>query len=523
MNKDLAANHPTQTLYRNWRERFVRPMLIGILVFGLLAVIPAFFSASSLILDVIYSVGYLFVVLVAVGNFPYAVKIGTVLFVAYALGVSELWSTSILGDALFFFLGFVVLTSMMVSSRAGFIATAITIVTFGVMGWLTLSGRIVLLTANAIPARLPDWLSGAATTLLFSITIVLGLQQLQREFENSQQNTAKALSELEVEQSSLEARVGERTVQLKAVNEVGRVASAILEPNELSARAVNLITDQFGFYYAAMFLLDEKGEWAELQAATGEAGRLLKENKHRLRVGGKSMVGTAISTSNTRIAMDVGAEPIRFENPLLPYTRSEIALPLIVGDHVLGALDVQSTKEAAFGPQEIDTLQSMASQVAITIENARLFQESKRNLEEMQTIQRQYVADAWKPLAQAGDLEYGVGDEEMLDDTSKLQVPLTLREEVIGQINLASETEWTTEQKNLIEAVATQTALALENARLVEQSQSSAARDRLLAEITGKIWSSPTVEGILQSAVRELGRALDATEAVIELKVDSND
>jgi GAF domain-containing protein len=285
---------------------------------------------------------------------------------------------------------------------------------------------------------------------------------------------------------------------------------------------VHLISDQFGYYYAAIFVTDEKGEWAILHDATGEAGRVLRENKHRLRVGGNSMVGTAVSTGQPRIAQDVGAEPIRFENPLLPYTRSEIALPLVVGDRVLGVLDVQSTKRSAFGPQEIETLQSMARQVAIAFENARLFQEAQKGLTEMQAIQRQYVLEAWSPLAGNEELEYKIGDEDAREGATEVDVPLALRDEIIGKISLTAEADWTPEQRNLIEAVATQAALALENARLVEESQSSAARERLLAEISGKVWASTTIDGILQTAVRELGRALDASEASIELKMDNN-
>ena len=164
---------------------------------------------------------------------------------------------------------------------------------------------------------------------------------------------------------------------------MGRASSAVLDPNELINQVANLITDQFDYYYTALFLVDPTGRWAELKSATGEAGRVLKENKHRLEVGGKSMVGTAISTRSPRVALDVGAEPTRFENPLLPYTRSEIALPLLVGERVLGALDVQSTREGAFGPQEIETLQGMANQISIALENASLFQQIQQTLDEI--------------------------------------------------------------------------------------------------------------------------------------------
>jgi GAF domain-containing protein len=231
------------------------------------------------------------------------------------------------------------------------------------------------------------------------------------------------------------------------------------------------------------------------------------------------MVGMAISTREARIAQDVGAEPVRFENPLLPYTRSEIALPLLVGDRILGALDVQSTKAGVFGPQEIETLQGMANQVGTALENARLFQETQRNLTEMRAIQRQYVLESWRPISRDEDLQYIIGDDDLPQDSPKLEIPISLRDEIIGKISLTSETEWTLDQQNLVEAVATQAALALENARLVEESQSSAVREHQLAEITGKIWASSTLDGILQVAVRELGQALDASEATIELKV----
>jgi GAF domain-containing protein len=520
----LQAKQPgvdiSQTLYQNWRANFVRPMLIGALIFGLLALVPALIGAQSYILDGVFICAYLVLILVTVFEFPYWLRMGLFLSIIYALGLSELFSTGILGDGTFFFLAFIVIATMMFSPRVGIIATGLSLLTFAVLGLLTLSGTIGFLNPRVVPAVPADWFSAAAITLLFSSTIIIGLRQLQTEFVDSQKQTANVLRELEVERGSLEDRVAARTLQLRAVNEVGRVASGILNPEQLITQVVNLITDQFGYYYSALFLVDEKHEWAELHDATGEAGRVLRENRHRLRVGGNSMVGTAISTGQARISQDVGAEPIRFENPLLPYTRSEIALPLIVGDAVLGALDVQSTQEAAFGPQEIDTLQSMVSQVAIAFENARLFQSAQQNIEEMRSIQRQYVVNSWNPIAAGQELKYQVGDEDFRSETEDLNVPLTLRDEIIGQINLASDGEWTAEQKNLIEAVATQAALALENARLVEQSQSSASREHLLADITGKVWASTTVDGILQAAVRELGRAMDASEVSIELRMD---
>jgi len=199
---------------------------------------------------------------------------------------------------------------------------------------------------------------------------------------------------------NLEGLVRQRTAQLQTTNEVGQAVSSILDPDQLVRHVVQLISERFGFYYAAIFLLDESGGWADLREATGEAGRILKERQHRLQVGGRSMVGSAISTRQARIALDVGAEPIRFDNPLLPDTRSEIALPLMVGERVLGALDVQSTKEAAFSQDDIQTLQNLANQVTVAIENARLFVQTQ-NLARRQAL----INDITARIQRAPDIQ----------------------------------------------------------------------------------------------------------------------
>jgi len=325
---------------------------------------------------------------------------------------------------------------------------------------------------------------------------------------------------LEALQTRLEQEVAERTKQLTASNEVSRVASSSLDPDEMLTRVVNLFTEQFGYYFAAIYLLDPSEKWAELKEATGEAGKLLMQNHHRLEVSGKNVVGGAVREKSPRIHQNVSEEKQRYENPLLPYTRSEIALPLVVADRVLGALNVHSTKDSDFGSDILRTLQNMAGQVAIALENARLFQEAQQNIRELRAIQQQYLLTGWSGLTnQPEELEYGVGDE--LDGISKkMDVSISLRDQILGQISLQSNEEWTAEQKGLVDAVATQAAIALENARLVSETRQVALRERMLAEINSKIWSSATIDSVLQTAVKELGRRLDASRATIELNVE---
>jgi GAF domain-containing protein len=332
----------------------------------------------------------------------------------------------------------------------------------------------------------------------------------------------RMVARLDELQSTLEQQVKERTRQLTATNEVGRVATSILDPDKLLSRVANLITEQFNYYYTAIYLLDPSEKWAELKEATGQAGGVLKQNRHRLEVSGRSMVATCIRERMPRIAQNTADEKQRFENPLLPYTRSEIALPLIIGDRVLGALDVQSTKSADFGMEVIETMQNMASQVAVALENARLFQEAQQSITELRSIQKQYLLEGWTSIkSYSEDLEYGIGEPSETANQA-MNSSISLRDQILGQVTLERRDEWTTDQQSLVDAVTAQAAIALENARLVSESRQIAMRERTLAEINSKIWSSSSVDGILQTVVRELGKRLDASNASIELNLDDN-
>lgn len=179
-----------------------------------------------------------------------------------------------------------------------------------------------------------------------------------------------------------------RAIQLEASSQVGRAITSVLSLDDLLAEIVNLIRDRFGFYHAGIFLLDDTGEWAVLRQASGEAGQRMLAKKHRLAVGGHSIVGWVIGNRQPRIALDVGTDAVHFRNPELPHTRSEMALPLVIGDRLLGTLDVQSTEEAAFDEEDVAILSLMADQVAVAIENALKFSEEATILEATSPLYR---------------------------------------------------------------------------------------------------------------------------------------
>ncbi len=185
-----------------------------------------------------------------------------------------------------------------------------------------------------------------------------------------------------LENQRLLIQMERRATQLEAVSKVSTAASTVLETDTLLDEVVNLIRDQFDFYYVGLFLLDAAREWAILRAGTGQAGRTQLERKHRLQIGGQSMIGWSITNRQARIALDVGEDAVQFKNPILPDTRSEMALPLISRDEVLGALTVQSTVQNAFSDADITSLQAMADQVANAIANSRLLEQTQTALTE---------------------------------------------------------------------------------------------------------------------------------------------
>jgi GAF domain-containing protein/HAMP domain-containing protein len=212
-------------------------------------------------------------------------------------------------------------------------------------------------------------------------TMTTQLRELMERLEQRVAERTRALQEANY-------AIQRRATQLEASVEVGRAITSIFDVDQLLRKTTELIREQFGFYHAGIFLVDETGEWAVLQEATGEAGAEMKAQGHRLAVGETSMVGWTALHRQPRITLYAGADAVRFANPLLPYTRSEMTLPLLVGGQLLGVLNVQSTEEAAFDEDDIRVLQSMANQVAVAIQNARRVSDEALLLEATSPIYR---------------------------------------------------------------------------------------------------------------------------------------
>jgi len=354
--------------------------------------------------------------------------------------------------------------------------------------------------------------------------------------------------------TGLEQQVAERTRslarrarQIEAAAEVGRVVTSVLDPTELLERVAQAIGEHFNFYHVGIFLLDDQREWAVLRAANSPGGQELLARGHRVKVGGESLVGWVAYHCRPRLALDLEAESSPFPETLLPDTRSEMALPIMAADRILGVLDVQSKRKAAFDNQDLAVLQLVAEQVAVAIENARLFAEAQATLRELRTFYRTYSQEAWRELV-ARQMErpgYRFGPTGLTPDpgdyrpeiaeavqagrpvvhvdgggSPTLAIPLMLRGQIIGALDFRrapGDPDWSEEELTLAQAVAEQVALALENARLFEVAQTRAAREQTLSQMTAHLTRSIDMDTVLQTAVRELGQLLDAAEVSVHI------
>ncbi len=353
-----------------------------------------------------------------------------------------------------------------------------------------------------------------------------------------------AAGQLEKILASMESRVAERTEelakitqnsevranQLQAIAQVARAVSSLQDLDELLPLITDRISRSFGYYHVGIFLIDQSGSFAVLQASNSEGGKRMLERRHRLRVGQTGIVGYVTSSGRPRIALDVGDDAIFFNNPDLPKTRSEMALPLLIGEKVIGALDVQSEEAGAFSEEDISVLSLLADQISIAIQNSRLYAETRQALAETKALYSQSVTESWNLMARnlirgyryiSGKVEPITRELDDVDIGQMLEIPVVSRGEIFGRVKIRLPeklAESTSEDDlRLYELIAERLALALDNARLVEESQHRAAIERAISQMSGKIGAFTDIDAILQTTVQELGYLVNDSDIIIQL------
>ncbi len=459
-----------------------------------------------------------------------------------------------------------VISAILLGKRSIYFVPPITVAAALLIAYFDLNGRIAYVPVGLDDAIvLPILLIGCAGIIQLLTSRLNDSVQRARKSEEMQR-----LENLELEdlRASLEKRVNQRTFELDAANhnnekrakqfeaiaQVTRTISSIQNLDTILPRITQVISEQFGHYHTGIFMLDDTREHAILRAANSEGGLGMLANKHKLLIGQTGIVGYVTATGQPRIALDVGTDATYFDNPFLPNTHSEIALPLRIAGQVIGALDVQSEDSNAFTEGDIEVLSTLADQVSIAIQNARTLEEARKSLAEAQSAFGQVSQEAWKimrpetvgvgyhlseqtakrlekPL-EGSEIEQALIEGETIivtenENTSSLTIPIRLRNNVIGVMSLKTngDTIITQDEIDIAEAISARLSLAIETATLLRSTQRRADIEKITTDISAKVSSSTRFETILQTAAQELSRALGGEVIVqiepIVMKMDS--
>lgn len=522
--------------YHQWQEQFLRIVFYAASAIGLPAVIAGSFGTSNGAIIGVYIGAYIILLLVTFIKLPYWQKSVVLLALIYALGFVGLLENGIWGDARVFFLGFITMATLLFSASAGIIATIISLVSITVVALMVLSERFHLVGTSVGSGNLEEWLTGVIGMIILTAVIISAVNAIQKEFEKARKRTSNYLQSLIDQQGSLEERVEERTrelnrrsSQLEAAAQIARAAAEVHDLKELLDNVVRQISSRFGFYHAGIFLTDPSGQKLNLAAASSDGGQRMLARGHKLEIGRQGIVGFAAYQKRSRIAQDVGNDEAFFNNPDLPDTHSEVALPLIVQDRLIGVLDIQSQAHDAFSLDDVYALQTMADQIAMAIENTRLIERSRSAISDLEAISASGTMKAWKDqLANQirGYTYTSIGVEPIGRRNSSLstgnekviKIGLNLRGREIGAISLQrkqTDPTWTAIDKDMLERIATQVVLSLENARLLEESQKNAVREQTVNELSSHFSNSLDVDTLLQNAVREIHRLPQVSEVSV--------
>ncbi|HRV90831.1 MAG TPA: GAF domain-containing protein [Anaerolineae bacterium] len=368
---------------------------------------------------------------------------------------------------------------------------------------------------------------------------------------------------------NLAQKASNRTRELETVIRVSQRLSSILELNDLMREVVTLTKETFGYYHVHIYLLDEERNTLIMAEGYGEVGAEMKRRNHQIPLNApKSLVARVAREKQVILVKNVQLDPSWLPNPLLPDTRSEMAIPVQYGARtdVVGVLDVQSDQVGGLSDEDKPVMQALADQIATAVRNARLFTETQETLNTAQRLQALYLGTAWEKLMQSRETEFEYHQSSVLhalpeipnpeaEDALKqgrtvyvnlqeashtdnengasqldgafgaLATPLKIRGETIGVFGIQHHEpgrRWTSDEIALIEAVSEQMSLALENARLFEETGRRASRERIIADVTQQVWSADEIEAVMRTAVTQLGEKLQASEVIIRLGSGTN-
>jgi GAF domain-containing protein len=532
-NKTSSLQSAPAFDYRNWREYFIVTILRIASVLGV-ALIAISFPTATTTDRILFPILYLALLVITILRVNYSIRAFALLFMVFTIGVNSILAWGPWIDGSVFFIAFIALSALLFDQRVDIVALSISIFTFILIAALQQLG-IYQFRATNVPVTSPiDWISYTIDFSVISVVLIIAIDQFKREFANlvrDMQNTFKTIT---TERAQLEDRVRERTdefesraAQLRSSAGISRTIAEMQDISELMEATTKLTSDQFGYYHVGLYLLDERKKTAFLQAASSASGKQLVGQGFRVEPDRLNLINLVVENNRPYIASDI--DSINFvRDTNFPLTRSRMILPLTVRNNVIGILDMHSEQPQLFSMQDAEVLQTLADLVAISIDNVRLINETKNLVHQLEANTSAQTRETWTKFTSRHKPAYrytpaGVRPlftSNKQDDLNGLRVPLVLHGQNIGNIVLkrkGAAATWSERERILVEKVANQVALALENSRLVDETQKNALRDQMIANISARVRETLDVESVLRTATTELRRVFDLKEAEISI------
>ena len=544
------------------RERILQSFSLiasGIGIGVLVLLVPNFIQLQRWGLIGVYS-GCLVALLVVafIRRIPYLIRGLVVLIVVYTISLGSLLIYGLSGNGPLLLTGFAALAAIILGERPGTVA--------GILTFATMSASLYLILNNIHPlppietqsnATLSDWINHTLIVTLLAAVFNISLSVLVKGLRNALAEQKQIGMALALERNLLEERVTERTgdlerraYELETVSKFARDISQINDFDELLERAVDLIQSEYHLYHAGIYLTEAHREFASLRRGSGEAGRTMVAMDFRVPLSDAQPVAVAIVKNEVRLTQDVLNDPLFVRNPLLAETRAQLAIPLVADGKVIGALDAQSNIRRFFKPNDIRSLEITADQLAVAIAKALIVQQLSSALAEMRESTNQATREDWQKFHRSvrrnfsyqirqGKVESGLTaliEHSEAYETGKaviqkltdaqsgfpytlISLPIKSRDLVLGSLNLRFNSgQISSNIIELLDSVANRLALAIENARLIEENQMKAARDQTVGDISAKVRAEADIDKVMRIVATELGRSLGVSDVIVQLR-----
>lgn len=529
MSNNLGSTMPAFDL-NGWRERFIFIILRLVSLVGIFAIVVSF-PISTIFARIVFIGTYLALLAATLLKVKYAVRVNTLLLTIFIIGANALLSWGPWADGSLFLLTVVILSTIFLDRHRDILFLVVSTLTIIAIALLH-EFDIVQTAANVPAIALSDWAVYIIDFIVVGAILLTAASQFKKTLLHTIESMQSTVDESVSEKKQLENAARKHQVELETRMEQVRMSSNAIRSVanaenviELLDTIAKLISEKFGYYHVGVFILDEQKRNAFAQASSSAIGAELLGRAFRLSPDKTDPLSSVVTANQPAVMSD--AEPKSFfRDANFPLTRSRMILPLAIRHDVIGLLDIHSDQSQAISTHDAEIMQTLADLTAISFENIRLITETKSLISQLEINTAIQTKRTWTKLTSKQKPAYQytpagvrpIFSPDKRVEAGDLLVPLMLQGQKIGTIKLkrkGNASHWSEREQVLVEKIADQVALALENSRLVEEAQRNALQDQMIANISTQIRETLDIEAVIRTASTELRRVFDLKEAEI--------